>query len=198
MNIAARLGSVAAAVVVSLCAASAHGETLLTFGGGNDSALTITLNNPIAFVVDQTPVGGAPFFVFENVGNDFAGGLPVTGSLTYTINGGAAQSLLVATSGSNSNAVTPGDLLLYGALPGVALTDAVTLNAGTLTTTDTFAGPPPAGGPFTAFLADSQGNAISLTNPVPEPSTWALVAVGLAILAAARVRSRRTKRSVLS
>ena len=83
-------------------------------------------------------------FVFQDIGNVFGNTPTVSGSITFTINGGTAQTFTRFFSGVANGSIASGDVVLAGAQPGVAVGNTVVLAAGTLTTTGNFAGAPPA------------------------------------------------------
>ena len=174
--------AVAALSLSALGASHAHAQAMLTFGGGNNKPLTLTLNAPVTYKV-TTAAANAPFVVFQSVGN-VLGSVPVSGMLTFTINGGAAQMFTYLNSGASGGggAEVPADAFLYGSEPGLAVGDTVVLNAGTLTTTGNFAGAPPASGSFQTFLTDGNDDKLDAVNGVstaPEPSTWALLSLAV-------------------
>ena len=168
-------------------ASSARAQALLAFSGGNGTPLTLTLNAPISYTVTRAGATlNAPYFDFQGVGNVFSSRYNLGGTITFTINAGAAQGFGTLASGFSAGSEAATDAYLYGSMPGVAVGNTVTLNAGTLTTTGNFAGAPPAGGSFQTFLFDGNGNKLDAVNgvagPVPEPSTWALLGVGAGAL----------------
>ncbi len=158
---------------------SAHGQANLTITGGNGSPFTFTLAQAVTYTVTATtPL--APLPVFANVGNIFGNSYPaVSGTITFSVNGGPATTLTVANSGFVGGALTANDLYFYGNRPGVTSGDTVVVTAGSLTTDSSFAQPPPASGTFTTFLVDDNGNRVSLNGTsVPEPGSLALLAMG--------------------
>ena len=113
-----------------------------------------------------------------------------TGSLTYTINGGAP----IAITSASSNI---GVLFFWGGAGTGQPGDVFTLNAGSFTTTANFPGPAPSGGTFTTFVADNLLTPISSAGvpgggAVPEPSTYAAIA-GAAALGFAMWRRKRNR-----
>src|SRR5688500_5438005 len=60
----------------------------MSFSGGSGSPLTITLSEPVGYTVTAPPFIGV-LFDFKRVGNVFGGTLNVSGTITYTVNGGA-------------------------------------------------------------------------------------------------------------
>jgi len=182
-----------------LCAA-AHGQAMLSFSGGNGTPITLTLAQPINYTITlNTAAGNAPFFLFEGVGNFFPGSfLSVTGSIVFTINAGAPQSINTLNSGFLGGAITPDDIFLFGGFPAFAAGDLVTLSAGTLTTTNNFAGAPPAGGLFNTVIIGGVIPISTFGTPVPEPGSVTLAVVaglGLLVLARRRAGTDRRQRS---
>ncbi len=159
---------------LSTCAA-----VQVSFTGGNGTPLSMTLGSPANYSVTTT-AANAPFFVFDGLGDSFVpAGITVSGTITYSINGGAAQTINRLGSGRAANDVTADDAYLFSAaLPGVTAGTTIRLLSGTLTTTANFTGAPPAGGNFPSFIAAQNGNQVSgLATAVPEPGTAALVLV---------------------
>ena len=188
--------AVTALGLATLGASHARAQASLTFSGGNGAPLVLRLNAPVTYAVTTAEASGtAPSFVFQSVGNVFGSVPTVSGMLTFTINGGAAQtltSLLSGTSGGGG-ATVPADVFLYGSEPGVAVGNTVVLNAGTLTTTSNFAGAPPASGSYQTFLSDGNDDKLDAVNgvsAVPEPSTWALLGMSVAGLGVVTLRRR--------
>jgi hypothetical protein len=140
----------------------------LTFSGGSGAPLQLTLLESISYTVTASgSANDAPVFVFAGVGNIFSNSFPsATGSMAFSINGGALNPMTTVNSGVASFDVVANDLYVFGAVPGVAVDDVVTLMAGTLTTSGSFAGLAPTNGSFTSFLVNGSGNRIS-TNGVP-------------------------------
>ncbi|MDQ6765607.1 MAG: PEP-CTERM sorting domain-containing protein [Verrucomicrobiota bacterium] len=188
------LSFVAAIVLVS---GSAYGQANLTFAGGSGSPFSLTLNQPVVFTITSALANGnGPAFVFKNVGsNPFGNNItPMTGTITFSINNGAAQTVNMGNSGFAIGTITANDLYIFGALPGASVGNVIRLNSGTLTTTGNVPGLRPANGSYTTVITDGSG-VLSSTNGVavvPEPQSVALlVAGGLGLLVAVR-RARRT------
>ena len=193
--------TLAAAVLglATLGASDARAQGMLTFSGGNGAPLTLTLNAPVTYVITTAADAyNGPSFNFQGVGNVFHlsnVGTAASGTIAFTINGRAAQTVNTLNSGYGYGDLTAADAYIYGAMPGVAVGDTVVLQAGTLTTSGNFAGAPPASGSYPTFIFDGYGDRLDVVNgvagPVPEPSTWALLAVGTAAFTLA-LRQRRS------
>jgi hypothetical protein len=171
----------------------AGAQANLTFSGGSGTPLTMTIAAPITYTITTTsPV--APIFVFQGVGNPFLDILPsVTATMTFSINGGAAQTINGINSGVTGGSVATNDVWIFGSVPGVTTGDTVSLTAGAITTTTNIAAAAPANGAFDTFLVDLlNGNKISTlgssSSAAPEPGTLALLALGTALGIVARRR----------
>ncbi len=156
----------------------------LTWSGGNGSPLSLTLSSPVAF----TATGSSPFiaFIMPGAGDSFTSFTAVTG-LTYSVNGGSDQAIDSIHSGYSVGNVVPNDTYIFnGTGAGVIIGDVVTLSAGTLTTTDSFAGAPPSNTSVEMFITDELGVNIGGGTAVPETSTALLG--GLSLLGLLRRR----------
>src|SRR3978361_226495 len=114
----------------------AQNQAALTFTGGNNTPLTLTLAVPVTYTITASGTNG-PLFVLQNIANDFHNNQPaVTGSLSYSINGGSLQSITVLSPGraNTLNDLHPTDWYLFGnnAFTGTTfqLGDVVTLFSG--------------------------------------------------------------------
>ncbi|MDQ2945702.1 MAG: hypothetical protein M3Y27_07140 [Acidobacteriota bacterium] len=85
----------------------ARAQADLTFSGGNNTPFVLTLNAPVRYAITANGANGiSPFFIFQGVGDVFGGLFPgVSGSITFSINGGSAQS--IAGEGSDAGFVAP-------------------------------------------------------------------------------------------
>ena len=193
---AARLALYSLAVVALLASAStAKAQANLSFAGGNNTPFVLTLNGTVSYMINRALTGNAPFFVFKNVGNPLGSQRSVTGSISYSVNGGPLQMITTANSGAAVGTIGANDLFFFGPFSGLVLNDVVTLFAGTFTTNSNVVGAPPAGGSFLTFLTDSNGVVVSTAGaPVPEPTTWALFGLGGMALVGYGWRSRRAAR----
>jgi hypothetical protein len=171
-----------------------HGQVNLTFSGGNNTPLQITLQQSVTYTTTTSNcvgVANGPLFVFDGVGNLLGGYREVTGGtvpITYSINGGASIFIDSAqTNSSAGNNVTADDLLLYSlSRPGVSSGDMVVLSAGTVITTGfNYAGAPPAAGSFPTFLTNQSGVRCS-ENGVAAGTTAASVSINGRVLTNSR------------
>ena len=161
----------------------AGAQANLTFSGGSGTPLTMTIAAPFTYTITTTsPV--APFFVFQGVGNPFLATFPsATTTMTFSINGGAAQTIDGINSGVTGGSLAADDVYIYGLLPGVTIGDTVFLTAGAITTTTNIAAAAPANGAFDTFIVNGSGDKISTlgssSSAAPEPGTLALLALGM-------------------
>jgi hypothetical protein len=160
----------------------------MTFSGGGGSPLTITLPQPVTYTVTTAPSIGA-LFDFKGVGNLFGGTLNVSGTLTYTVNGGAPITINTGDTGAATGAaIAANDLILFhNPLPGAALGNTIVLSAGSVTTAINIPAAAPANGSYAAILVDPNGVQVGVGD-VPEPAAVALLAAAAAPALLARRR----------
>lgn len=173
-----------AATVFLVAIASISGlnaQAILTFSGGNGSPLTITLTRSVTYTVNSGNCGGgagAPFFIFDEAGNPFGGAATgLTGTMSFHKNADPNSPISAANSGATiPPSFTANDLYVYGLNSFASIGDTYVLSAGSVTTTGSIAGPPPAGGSFTTFVANSSGG-LCTTNGVAAAPTAAGISV---------------------
>lgn len=148
----------------------------VTFTGGNETPLVMTINQPVTYIAENA--NSFVVFVIENVGSPGSNfTAAVTGTLTYSINEEAPITITVLLGGTGFGAVGVDDWYFYAPTSGVfAANDTITLYSGTVTTTANYDLSPPPSGTFSTFIAD--GSLAFLGNAVPEPSTALLGALG--------------------
>lgn len=183
----------------------AQAQAHLKITGGNGGPATITLVTPLQFEFIGTKPDNKGFFI---IFGDVFEGLPVEGvgfsvneGISFTLNGEGALPI-TNTAISNYGGAEALDFVLVnlsamiGTVPGLVFNvgDVLELSAGTISTVEnvTFA-LPLVDGIYEVWLMDSE-EAVIFANvtAVPEPSTYALMAGGLAI-AGAMLRRRRLR-----
>lgn len=174
---------IAAFIALTVYIPVARGQASLTFSGGNNAPLSISLQQSLIYTItDADCAAGGPIFVFDEAGNPFSGSGPtVMGTIAYSINNGAAIPIQVANSGVAASDVTPNDLFVYGNFSGAASGSTVILRAGTVTTNGNIAAAPPANGSFATFLTSDTGVRCS-SNGVPIAPSAAAVSISGRVL----------------
>ncbi len=158
---------------------AAFGQADLTFSGGSGTPLTTTLTRSVSFTVTNANCAGGngPFFDFDEVGNTFPSTQNVSGTIVYSVNGGAAQALTFQESNFAGGDVSANDHSLYGTLAGVGNGTTVVLSLGSVTTGGNVAAAPPADGSYVTFLTDGSGFRCSTNGVAIDPSS-ANVSIG--------------------
>ena len=102
----------------------------MEFSGGNGSPLTITLLQPVSYTI--TTGSSQTAFVFEAAvaGGDANYYAPLSGTITYTVNGGTPRILTHVNSGGSGDDLSADDLFIFGAVVPLSAGDVVTLSAG--------------------------------------------------------------------
>jgi hypothetical protein len=175
----------AAIIVLAVYVSAAQAQANLTFSGGNGTPLTITLQQSVSYTINNAQcVSDGPIFIFDETGNPFSIGTQfVTGTISFSINGGAAQAIIRARSGATVNNISANDIYIYDAQPGAPSGSTVVLSAGTLRTNNNVAGAPPASGSFTTFITNGTGVRCS-TNGVATVTTASSVSISGRVLTA--------------
>jgi hypothetical protein len=147
---------IATFIVLVIYMPAVHGQANLVFSGGNGTPISITLQNSVTYTTNLNCGNNGPAFFFDEAGNPF-GAREVTGTMTFSINGGTALPIAETSSGFNRNDVSVNDIYVYRGGLNISSGVTVVLNAGTITTTENVAAAPPANGSYTTFLADGYG-----------------------------------------
>ncbi|MEI7954832.1 MAG: hypothetical protein WCJ66_06665 [Verrucomicrobiota bacterium] len=164
-------------VLFFACMTASQAAVALTWSGGNGAQLSLTLSDPVVFVVETAATQEA--FDLVGAGNLGLGFSSATG-LSYSVNGGSNRFInTISSSGASGGAISDNDTYFFGDFTSLVLGDVVTLNAGTLTTALSFAGAPPLNSSVEMFLFDSNGTNLGGGTAVPEASTALLDGLGL-------------------
>ncbi|MGC4017719.1 MAG: PEP-CTERM sorting domain-containing protein [Luteolibacter sp.] len=159
-------------------ALSAAGAVSVSFSGGEDLPLSVTLDGPVTYVADQA--SSYVIFVLEDVATEpttFSGA--VSGTLTYSVNGGSSMTVSLINIGTGFGSVGISDLYFYASIPlGTALApgDEITLTSGTLVSSQNYNGAIPVSGSYETFIAG--GSLEHIGSAVPEPSSLLLGGLG--------------------
>jgi hypothetical protein len=151
-------------------AASSHaGNVQVNFSGGSGSPLTITLPQAVSFTVTNDTAGSVADFVFLGVGNFIGGSAGVSGTLSYTTNGGGL--LAIDRAGTFPlGVVTANDMSLFkNSSPGVNLGDVLVLSSGSVTTSANISAAAPPSGLYSAIFVDINGTQLGVGTAVPAP-----------------------------
>lgn len=191
MPLARFCAAAACLLLVGLFSPAARAAAVpLTFSGGSGSPLTITLTQPVTYTITTAPAIGV-IFDFKSVGNVFGGTLTASGTMSYTVNGGAPIAINVGDTGLPTGTIAANDLLLFrNPLPAASLGDVIVLS-GSVTTAINIPAAAPANGSYSAVLVDPNGAQVGVG--VPEPTALAVLAAGGVALLARRRRSTRLK-----
>jgi hypothetical protein len=176
---------IAAVFVLAFYIPAVQAQAKLVFSGGNGSPLTITLQQSVTYTINNSQCSvRAPFFNFDEAGNAF-GSREVTGTMTFSINGGPAQHITETGSGFSDNDVSENDIYVYGNRTTVSSGSTIVLNAGTITTIENFLDPLPANGSYATFIVNYLGNRCS-ENGVAMGTTAASVSISGRVLTSNR------------
>ena len=167
---------------------SSQAAIAISWSGGSGTPLSLTLTEPVEFLMTANPNNYQLYFVIQGAGDVFgSSGMLYTNALWsgigLTVSGGASAGggdyIVYWSSGDSYGTVSPNDVQLM-AYRWANTGNIMTLNAGTLTGLDNFAGPAPANGAYNMFLADNWGNLVG--EVVPEPSAALLSGLGMLTL----------------
>jgi hypothetical protein len=172
---------------LAITGSSAHaGLVQVNFSGGSGTPLTITLPQPVSYTVTGFPGTAGEIFVFQGTGHLLSGNVGAGGSLSFTQNAGAPNSINNAIQLVQDN-VTLNDLDLYdGSPPGLNHNDVFLLSAGSVTTTTNIAAAAPPSGLYSTILTDGSGLKTGDGTALPEPAALSLLALAAPILLARR------------
>jgi hypothetical protein len=187
---------IAAFIALAIYVPVAHGQANLTFSGGNNSQLSITLQTAVTYTITNTLCENSFRVVFDEAGNPFSGSaVAVSGNIAFSVNGGAPQSITTVNSGIAAGDVTVNDIF-PGNGSGAFNTSSVVLSAGTLTTASSITAAPPAGGSFTTFLVNDRTGVRCSTNGVAVTPTAATVSISGRVMTSNRRGIRNVRLSL--
>lgn len=189
----------AVALLVAPFSAS-RAQVNVSFSGGSGSPLTFTLLSPVRYTITTAVTN--ELFLFKGIGNVYPGYPAITSSLSYSVNSGALRAVTSVNSGATIGALNATDAFVFGVASFTALGvgDVVTLQ-GAFTTTGNVAAVAPASKAYQTFMfGDNTGgesiptristDGIPVSTTAPEPSTYALMAAGLAAMSVVARRRR--------
>lgn len=181
--------------------ASAHSQAQLSFSGGMNTPLIVTLEKPLQINIEESKASDTGFYVvFADVmePQGFSSSTPAAnGDIVFSLNG----SPLAAVNRYNVLDIAGGsnyDWVPYNSNTGWPVVfspgDTLTLSAGTITTAYPINfSMTPADGVYDVYLVTDGGQPIAATiTAVPEPSTYALIAGGV-MLAGVMIRRRQQR-----
>ncbi|MDP0500982.1 MAG: PEP-CTERM sorting domain-containing protein [Verrucomicrobiota bacterium JB022] len=172
------------------CGGSSFAAVNIDITGGNGSPLVIYLP-AISYEITEARSSNI-FLAFTGTNLTPFGARTPIGDVTLSINGGEGISFVYGISNYNGVDIDPGDLYFYTDPMPLSVGDIVTVSAGTLTFSSSYADPAPGSLSVESFIATSSVRRISndgVQAPVvPEPSTYAAIAgaLGLAFVALRR------------
>ncbi|HEX8197429.1 MAG TPA: carboxypeptidase-like regulatory domain-containing protein [Pyrinomonadaceae bacterium] len=174
---------IAAVFVLAFYIPAVKAQANLIFEGGNNSPLKITLQQSVTYTINNSNcAANGPLFVFDDAGDPFQGLFqPVTGTITFFINGGTAQPITTAASGSTTGIISPDDIFISGGQNTVSNGNMIVLNAGTVMTINNITAAAPANGSYTTFITDGNGTLCS-NNGIATVVTAASVSVSGRVL----------------
>jgi len=158
------------------------GAVTVQFTGGNGAPLSVTIPQPISFIVTEAFSFYTFGFVIEGVQELVS--THATGRLKFSINGGPGSYLYLIGSGFSLGEISPDDVSLWAySGPSMQVGDVVTLGPGTITGLDSTLILPPSRTSFEVFMVGEglsgprriSENAIQ----VPEPSFPSLTMIAV-------------------
>jgi hypothetical protein len=156
---------IATIIVLAVYVPAARAQANLTFSGGGGTPLSITLQQTVSYTLTAACRNPAPVFKNTNISFPFTS---ASGTMTFSINGGAARNFSVASGNTNFGDITANDIFINyptsAADPTLPIGTTFVLNPGTLTTSSNVAATPPAGGSYTTFLVCGNTDGLRISN----------------------------------